>query len=297
MGASFQSAWVTARHLHSLGIPALAVEAAEVLHYGLTMARKGSPLVFISQSGASAEVVPVIESLPRETLLLAVTNDVQSQLAQRARVVFPLLAGEETLVASKTYVNSLATLWLMARRWGGLRDGDEVEALSMIVDAIEHLLQQPETTAARWMDELGAFDTLLFAGHGPHAATARQAAMAVSEWAKVPALNASVGAFRHGFVEIARPGLGVVIFAAPGRTHASARALATELSGYGARVLLIQNGHTRSVSETGQEQAKIDEFLSPILDIIPVQIFMDALARQRGITPGFRYISKVVTQL
>lgn len=121
--------------------------------------------------------------------------------------------------------------------------------------------------------------------------------MIVSEWAKVPTLSASIGAFRHGVIEIAQSGLGAVVFAAPGRTHISACALATELSEYGAHVLIVENGHARSPAETASQEFVLDEFLSPILDVMPAQLFAEALAQHLGISPRFRHISKVVTQL
>jgi hypothetical protein len=62
-------------------------------------------------------------------------------------------------------------------------------------------------------------------------------------------------------------------------------------------VLVIENGHTRTLDEPPAADTTIDEFLSPIVDIIPAQLFADALARQRPAPPGFRYISKVITRL
>ncbi len=138
--------------------------------------------------------------------------------------------------------------------------------------------------------------SIVFVGHGPHAATARQAAMIMAERARVAAIGTGAGAFRHGRVEITQPGVGVVIFAAPGRTSDSAQALAAELHGYGARTLLVENGRTRGPDEPAAP-AIVDELLSPLLDIIPAQLFADALANRLGIAPEFRYISKVTTQL
>jgi glucosamine 6-phosphate synthetase-like amidotransferase/phosphosugar isomerase protein len=62
-------------------------------------------------------------------------------------------------------------------------------------------------------------------------------------------------------------------------------------------VLLIENGRLHSLAETLSPAPPVDEFLSPILDVIPIQLYTDELARRRGIEPGFRYISKVVQRL
>jgi fructoselysine-6-P-deglycase FrlB-like protein len=121
--------------------------------------------------------------------------------------------------------------------------------------------------------------------------------MMLAERARVAAIGMSIGALRHGPIEIAQPDVGVVLFAPPGRSSDSAIALAGELAGYGARVLLVEHGRTRSLAEESAVELGIDEFLAPLLDVIPAQIFADALAHKLGVGPGFRYIGKVVTRL
>jgi fructoselysine-6-P-deglycase FrlB-like protein len=123
------------------------------------------------------------------------------------------------------------------------------------------------------------------------------AAMMLSEWARVPALGTGAGAFRHGLIEIVEPGVGVVLFAAPGPGYASTCALAEELRGYGATVLIVEHGRSRAVGERAPAPLVGDEFLAPLLDIVPVQLFTAALAVARGAGTSFRHISKVVTQI
>ncbi len=206
-------------------------------------------------------------------------------------------AGDETLVASKTYINPIAILWLLGREAAGAWDGSEYDRLLAVAEQVEHSLGQAQVTAERMVNTFEDCNPVLFLGHGPHGVTARQAAMVMSEWAKLPALHAGVGAFRHGFIETVQPGLGVILFAAAGQTSASSLELASELSQYGARVLLVENGRLRELDEPISGEPAVDEFLSPILDIIPIQLYADGLAKQRQIEPGFRYISKVVQRL
>jgi glutamine---fructose-6-phosphate transaminase (isomerizing) len=296
MGASLHAAQATTLHFHNLGIPAYAVEATDLVFYSRALLR-GAPLVFVSQSGASAEVAALVGELPAETTLVAVTNDPNSPLARRAQLVLPILAGAESGVAIKTYLNTLATLWLLARHWSGHAGGDESRTLGRVAEACDRLLAGADAVAARWLDALGAAETIVFLGHGPHAATARQAAMMLAERARVAAIGTSVGAFRHGPIEIVQPGVGVVVFAAAGAAGDSARMLAAELHEHGAGVLLVEHGRTHGLHEPSSAPLQLDEFLAPILDIIPAQIFAEALARERGVEPKFRYIGKVVTRL
>lgn len=298
MGASFHAGLVAATHLHALGVPAVALESSELLYYSSTLLDNADALVFVSQSGSSAEVIPLTAQLAESVTLVGVTNHSESPLAQRAAHVLPLHATLETVpVASKTYLNTLAVLWLLARLWGGATDGSEREQLLAVADRCDALLAQADALAGQWLDTLGDVQTLLFVGHGPHAATARHAAMMVEEWVKQPAIGLSIGAFRHGPIEITRPGLGVVVFAGAGRSRASAQALAEEIQGYGARVVLVEAGRSGAPSTLSEAGDPVDEFLMPILDVIPAQLFVQALARHRGADTTFRHISKVVTRL
>ena len=71
MGASYHAALAIVPYFHSLGVPALAVEATDLLYYSQALLQEGRPLIFISQSGASAEVAAIAEVLPAGVALLA----------------------------------------------------------------------------------------------------------------------------------------------------------------------------------------------------------------------------------
>ncbi len=289
MGASFHAASIATYQLQRQGIFAQAVEAIEILNYPGVTPQKCSTLIYISQSGSSGEVVPVFNSLPAGVEKIGITNDVDSPLGQHADFTLPLCAGEELTVATKTYLNSLAILGLLA--------GINPQALWDVSVHIQKLLETAEQNRSLWLDTFVPMKMLYFLGHGPHAFTARQSAMMVGEWAKRPAMYASIGAFRHGFLEAIKPETGIVIFAPVGVSQQSAYDLADELTSYGMTVLLVEHGYSRRPDETPKASTLEDELLAPMLDIIPVQLFVEALARETGVGIGFRYISKVIKHL
>ncbi len=297
MGASYHAARIAASHLNALGVPAIAVEASDLLFYSHALLRHSNGMVFVSQSGASAEVLPLAAMLGESADLVGVTNHPDSPLAQHATRLFPVHAGTETCpVASLTYSNTLATLWFLARRWGGAWDGTEAETMLQMAEAIESLLRQREALLVPWLERLAGVETLLFLGHGPHEATARQAAMMVSEWVKRPAIGTSIGAFRHGPIEISGPSVGIVLFAGTGRARQSALALAAEVAAHGAHPLVVAGGQLLD-ADAPTAEAEMDDFLLPLLDLIPAQLFVDGLAEHLGVDSTFRHIGKVVTRL
>ena len=75
----------------------------------------------LSQSGRTPDVVQYVERVRRNgAFTVALTNDPNSALAAAAEAVIPLCAGEERAVAAtKTYVNQVAALGLLAAHAAG----------------------------------------------------------------------------------------------------------------------------------------------------------------------------------
>ena len=289
MGASYHAAQIAAYRRQQVDSSLRAWEAADILFYQPALLSNNRLLVYISQSGSSAEIEPIFAQLPSNAVTIGITNNPESLLGQRSGRVLPLCAGEEYTVATKTYLNTLALLSLL----GGV-DSNELHRL---IDRIAALLDAADAIRTLWLDTLADAQSLYFLGHGPHAITARHCAMMAGEWAKRSVAHASIGAFRHGYIEAVEKGMGIVIFAPPSTSQISAHALAQELAGYGASVLVVENGHTRRVSDVPPQADNEDPYLAPLLDVIPAQLFAEALARHEQIPPGFRYISKVITKL
>lgn len=299
MGASYHAALVASAHAAACGLPCVAVEAVDLLNYQSEgLLRERHDLVYISQSGKSVEVEALLERNQGRARVIAVTNQPESPLGAAAGLVLPLLADQQYRLASKNYVNTLAVLWLFVRRQAGMPAGGDFQTLEVAARRVESILSRAEQVSGALTGALGGGGPLFFIGHGPHAATARQSALMLSEWARLPCHFAGIGAFRHGFVETVTPEMRVVLFAPPGRAEQSALSLGRGLPDLGPAVLRIAYGEI-----VGMEDAEAlteagplpDEFLSPLLDVIPMQLFAGAISRVRGITPDFRYIDATRT--
>jgi glutamine---fructose-6-phosphate transaminase (isomerizing) len=298
MGASHHSGLIAAHALRERGrSQTLALEATEAIYGESAVLEQARGVVYISQSGASGEVLPLLDRLPAGAHVTALTNDDQSPLATRARVVLPVLAGQEETVATKTLTNTLGLLWLLIQQWTQGLDAQDFAVLQSVAAQLDDTLAQAPALADFWLSQLGQARAYVMIGAGLQAITARHTAMIIMEWLKIPAISASVGAFRHGPIEITQPGVGVVVFAAPGPAYASSCQLARTLADYGASVLLVEQGRTRRLAEPALDGHPLDGALSAILDSLPVQIFAEALAREKGLETGFRHIEKIVTHI
>jgi len=120
--------------------------AAPALHtmYKTPPNLEGALVVGISQSGASTDIVTVIQQAREQgAQTLALTNREESPLAHAAQFVLPLLAGEEKAVAAtKTYTAQLACVALLSAILSN--DTERLEQLKRIPDAVSQALKLEE---------------------------------------------------------------------------------------------------------------------------------------------------------
>jgi fructoselysine-6-P-deglycase FrlB-like protein len=119
--------------------------------------------------------------------------------------------------------------------------------------------------------------------------------MMMGEWVKRPAIAAGIGAFRHGLIEVADEHCAVVVLGSGGVTARSTADLSAELAAYGTTVLAVSEGQV--VHPARPPARHFGELLSPLLDVVPMQVFAETLARTLGLEPQFRRIAKVVRSI
>ena len=137
------------------GISAFRASISLSVYYAADEETALQPVVALSQSGRTPDVVEYVERARRRgALTIAVTNEPTSELAEAAEIVVPLDAGPERAVAAtKTYVNQLGAIALLAGAIGG-REGEIADGLRQTAELLA-----------------GAVDTLASAGSGRCAAT------------------------------------------------------------------------------------------------------------------------------
>lgn len=291
MGASHYATYPAWLRLVQCGFRAWWVETSELLHYGLPLITPDTVLWCTSQSGRSAETLALLDHIRphRPKLVWASTNDPGSPLASAADAVLDLRAGAESGVSTRSYLNTVAVSQLVVEALLG-RDGraelaDTSAALAgYLASHADHL---------DLLDRLvGRPQRLVVLGRGPSLSAALTGALVLKEAAKVHAEGQSAGQFRHGPVELADPGLTVVVIEGPPETAGLNRRLAADLVGYGARVCWLgsADGSAWSVLPAPQGTG----LARPITEVVPFQLLSVRLAEASGLEPGqFRNGAKV----
>ena len=262
--------------------------------------RVGRALVIgISQSGASPDIVGVVEAAARQGApTLAITNDPDSPLAHASDHVLELAAGPERAVAAtKTYTTSL----LGIARLSLALDPDPAAsaALTAVPDAM-HAALGVEADVAALAAELaaasGSFDRCVVVGRGFEYATAREWALKLKELGQVFADPYSAADFRHGPIALVQPGIPALVLAPEGAPAEGQTDLLRDLRDGGIDTLVVSDvAETRALGRWYLPiPALVPEWLRPVVSIVPAQLFAYHVTRARGLDPNEpRAITKV----
>ncbi len=248
----------------------------------------GSLVIGISQSGQSPDIVSVIEEGRRQGVpTIAITNDLDSPLAQAAEFQIGLGVGKEhSVAATKTYTAQLTALALLALSLKGTPI--QLDQLEAIPDALEQALTS-EPQALEAANILATSDHTIFIGRGFNYSTAHEISLKCKELANIQAEPYSSADFLHGPIAIVDEGFPVNLISIGDTFRDELNSLGHTLRGRGAKLITIGDapldGHLPEQDTFIPVPGWLAEWLSPIPAIIPGQLLAYHLTKRRGFDP------------
>lgn len=270
------------------GIAATTMDAGEWLHYPRPL--EGLP-VLISQSGESVETRKLAERL--RTPFVGLVNNASSLIGRNASLTLLMCAGEEAAISTKTYVNTLGILFLMAK---AIRGKKAVETgLHALTKAAKRMGEYDQTRIKKAASVLAKAPAIHFVSRGSAMATAKQTALTFMEGTRQPTAALTGGGFRHGPFELAGKGHYVVFFVPCGFTHDMLASMAVETAGKGSRVVVITDGRMKAKANLLVLRVpRLGEDLFPMAAATTHELLLYETAKRRGVEAGrFRYGTKI----
>ncbi|MDR3771953.1 MAG: SIS domain-containing protein [Terracidiphilus sp.] len=294
IGASWHAGMAMQARLLDSGLPALLIDASELLHSAEVP--RGATVVLLSRSGKSTEIVQLVQKCrAKSASIVAITNQADSPLAQGADIVLNTSTEFDHAVSVTTYTAiALASALLAA-------EATDRSAQPIVNDLLQSL-SNAEAQIPAWRKAIEQ-SGWLSAGDGPTYFLARGAGLASchearllwEEAAKRPATALTSGGFRHGPQEIVREGLCVGMWIDAEKMRAQDLELTRDLRRHGARVLLIGQELEQGAADCVLNLPPIPAQWQFLIDIIPIQIAAERLAALRGEDPdAFRLCSYIV---
>ena len=243
----------------------------------------------VSQSGQSPDVVePMRYFRDGGATTIALVNEIASPLAQAAEWALPLRAGAEVSVAAtKSFITSLSAGARLVAEWQ--EDASLKAALQALPDALRAATQADWSAA---IEVLAPVRNIMVVGRGISYPVAQEAALKFKETSALQAEAFSGAEIKHGPMALIEDGYPLLIFATRGPAQAGLVALAEEMRGRGARVLLAAPqdvpGRDLDLPTAGHPD------LDPIVAIQAFYVMAAQLAEARGLDPDRpRHLSKV----
>jgi glucosamine--fructose-6-phosphate aminotransferase (isomerizing) len=267
-------------------------------HYATPPNIEDQCVIGISQSGASPDVVSVLEEARRQgALTVAISNEAESPLARAAELVLTLGAGQERSVpASKTYTASLLALALISQAVDP--EAAFGAALSIVPQAMARALEM-DSGLEKLVAPLNGTRAIVL-GRGFNFSTAEELALKLMETSYVMARAWSVADFEHGPIAVVDAGIPVIVVDGGGAVTTSMRSIRERIGAKGCPVVQLVDGDkadkTGDVdpSTTVQLDSGLPEELTPISLAVLAQLLAHRVAVVRGFDPDSpREIHKV----
>jgi glucosamine--fructose-6-phosphate aminotransferase (isomerizing) len=270
------------------GLTAMRDSIALSVYFNAEPEMSSSTVVALSQSGRTPDVVEYVRRARRGgAFTVAVTNDPDSELAHESEAVLPLAAGAERAVAAtKTYLNQLAALALLAGHCGG--QGARVSAgIRSVAGQLEEALPTLERQTRELAAPFAFVGRMFVIGRGPEFATAREIALKLLETCKTAAWPLTATDLAHGPVAVLDPLFPVWAIVSRDQTLPALQEAVARVREFGATI--VASGDAADAIEGAEYVLPVPEpklpLLSPILSVVPGQLFAAALARAKGHDP------------
>ena len=270
------------------------VEMASEFRYRDPVLDRSTLVIAVSQSGETADTLEAVRhARSQRAWVLAVTNTIGSTISRECDAALFTRGGPEVAVASTkavmTQITAMYLVGLYLSQLRGTRDPDEVRAhlrdLQEVPDLLAELLtrMEPVRELARSLKDE---DRVLFLGRHVGYPMALEGALKLKELAYVSAEGFPAGEIKHGPIALVEEGTPVVVLAPRHALQAKLVNNVQEVRARGARTIVIATDGDDSVTPYADTVIRIPDtksLLTPLLTIVPLQVFSAAVAEARGL--------------
>jgi glutamine---fructose-6-phosphate transaminase (isomerizing) len=277
------------------------VDYASEFEYRNPMISRGEITIVITQSGETADTTAAQrEAQKKGSRTIAISNVAGSTIAREADGVLYTHAGPEISIAStKAFTAQMAVLFLFAAYLAQVRGAlSETERRKWITELLalpkktETVLEQA-AQCQQLADRFHKFESFLFCGRAIHYPVAMDGALKLKEVSYIHAEGYPTGETKHGPIAMIDESLPIVIIATCDRNDAGS-VVRYEKNIANIRSFKQQSAPVIAIATEGDTELPnlVDhtifvphapELLSPILEIVPLQLFAYYMAVRKGL--------------
>ena len=284
------------------GIPTMVQYASE-FRYAPAPLTANTLTIGVTQSGETADTLAALEmekrrrfgQLPKyEPRLLGITNRPESSLGNLVDQMIDTHAGIEIgVAATKTFVSQLMAFYGLALDLAWRRQTLTATRMEEILVGLRQLPAQIELileSQERYIEELAhnfaETQDFIFLGRGINFPIALEGALKLKEISYIHAEGYPAGEMKHGPIALLDAKVPVVAIAMPGTVYEKVLSNAQEAKARDARLIGVTPMNEHEAAETFDDLLPVpvvEELLSPILTVIPLQLLAYHIAARRGL--------------
>jgi len=292
-GTAYHAGMVGMYLLRSLVQLPVELELASEFRYGDPVIDATALTIAMSQSGETADTIEAVKiAKAADSAVLGICNVVGSHLTRLADGTLFTRGGPEIgVAASKTYVSQVTAMTLLALHLARLRNttsqqrrreiADNMKLLPAAVDVVLNTSDEIRKTAKA----IRKSKSILFIGRYVNFPTALEGALKLKEISYIHAEGYAAGEMKHGPIALLDPRVPVVGVLTEGRVREKTLSNLAESRAREAPIVVVANygdEEAEAIADHIFWVPKVDELLSPIVNIIPLQLLAYHIADIEG---------------
>ncbi len=324
-GTSYHASMTGKYLIESLAGIQTEVLLASEFKYSASSLDERTLVIFISQSGETADTLKALDVANETSKTLAIVNVRGSSATRRADYTIYTQAGPEIgVAATKTYISQLVAIYLLASLLGEkeeilkdlekvpayieevLKNQDEIKRfaykfkkLDKVPKYLKPILGKPN--AYKGLDKnFRHVEDMFFIGRGYSYSIALEGALKLKEISYIHAEAYAGGELKHGPIALIDDNVPVVVVAPPGDDHKKVMSNLEEVKARGADIigigaigdedLVLKSDYTFLIN------SEVNDVLAPLIYIVPLQLLSYHVSVARNLDPDKpRNLAKCVT--
>ena len=282
-GTAYHSCLVAKYWFEELTSIDVEIDIASEFRYRKLKFNSNNLYIFVSQSGETADTAAALDICKKNKVVTcSIVNVVESTIARNSDWVLPIHAGPEIGVAStKAFLGQLVVLYILSLKLSFIRGDIEkkdydtnVENLKKLPDSIKNTLKlesEIQLMAKEFLNAKGS----MFLGRGNSFPIALEGALKLKELSYLHAEGYPAGEMKHGPLALIEEGLPVIVIAPKDKYYEKTLSNMQEVIARGGKIFFITDNNKRLLSTNIRLRLRVprvDNFLSPILLTIPLQL-------------------------
>lgn len=277
-------------------IPVETITAAE-FRYCDPIVGPETLCIAVTQSGETADtLVGIRQAREHGAPVIAVTNIVSSAITRLADAVLYLQAGPEIgVVATKTFVSSVAVLYMLGLYLGQSRGRINEEqmreflaAMDQLPDQIQRILDQANSEGdiiEPLAKRMASVKSMMFIGRGVGYPTALEGALKLKEISYIHAEGFPAGELKHGSIALLDPETPLIGVATASHVYEKVVSNIQEVRARDAHIIVVATEGDENIRQHADDIMYVPatlEIFSPLLASVPLQLFAYHVAVARG---------------